>query len=283
MASDVLKRELPQADQRIKYGEGEFQFGDLRMPGLSGDQRAPVVVFLHGGWWKSLYGLEYGGHLCEALRYAGVATWSVEYRRVGDAGGGWPGTFLDVAAGFDFLSELGKLHAIDLARVVVVGHSAGGHLAFWLAGRPHIPAESVLAARSDIRVPIRTVIALAGAVDLRLTMDLAGWFLFAHDKQEVLNLMGGAPKDFADRYRAGNPGELLPLKVPQILLQGTEDDQIPAGLPARWADRGRQMGESVEIEMIAGADHLDLVDPRSTAWGRVQQRILGSLGLSICE
>ena len=276
MPSDVLERTPPKADQRIHYSPAELNFGDLWLPKLSAGQKAPVVVFIHGGWWKAEYGLEYGGFLCQALKQAGIAVWSIEYRRVGNEGGGYPGTFADVAAGFDYLDTLTKTYPLDLGRVVVAGHSAGGHLAFWLAGRPHIPAGNSLSKPSS-KVPIKAVIALAGAVDLRLAIDLSGYFTFAHDKQNVLNLMGATPEAAPERYRAGNPGELLPLNTPQYLLQGTDDDQIPPQLPQRWAERGRQMGEHVTVEMISGADHFDIVDPESKAWPRVMATMRSAL------
>ena len=276
MSEEILARVPPPADHRIHYGPLPLQFGDLRLPQLAPARHAPLVVFLHGGWWKAEYGLEYGGHLCAALKAAGIATWSVEYRRVGNPGGGWPGTFEDVAAGYDFLPALAARFPLDLTRVVVAGHSAGGHLAFWLAGRPHLPATGALAGlhpTAQKTTPIRAAVALAGAVDLRLTIDLAGWFTFAHDKQEVVALMGGTPAAVPDRYRSGNPGDLLPLNIPQYMLQGTEDDQIPPQLPVRWAERGRQMGEHVTVEMIPGADHFDVVDPQSKAWPHVMAAI----------
>ena len=274
---DVLSRVPPPADHRLHYGPGMLHFGDLRMPQMQAGQRAPVVMFVHGGWWKAAYGLEYGGHLCEALRKKGVATWSIEYRRVGDEGGGWPGTFQDVAAGYEYLAELAKHFPLDLNRLVVSGHSAGGHLAFWLAGRHHVPAESPLA-RPSAGLGMRGVVALAGAVGLQMTIELSGWFTFAHDKQEVYALMGGAPAAYRERYRAGDPAELLPFNVPQVLVQGTEDDQIPPGLPHRWAERAMRIGETVRVETIAGADHLDVVDPESRSWGKVEAEILRALG-----
>ena len=232
-----------------------------------------MVVFIHGGWWKAAYTLEYGGHLCEALRSAGVATWSLEYRRVGDEGGGFPGTFADVAAGFDFLTELAKRYALDLDRVVVAGHSAGGALAFWLAGRQQISPMSPLYQPQPSHA-IRAVVGLAGALDLRMTIDLAGGAGFAHIRAEVVNFMGGTPEQFPERYRAGNPGELLPLNVPQIVIQGSADDEIPEQLPLRWAERGRLHGENVAVDLIVGADHLDIVDPMSDVWPRVQATIV---------
>ena len=274
VASDLLERKPAHADHRISYGQHPLQFGDLRLPSSAAGSRVPVVVFIHGGWWKAAYTLEYGGHLCEALRSVGVATWSLEYRRVGDEGGGYPGTFQDVAAGFDFLLDLSKSFALDLDRVVVVGHSAGGMLAFWLAGRARISPLSLLY-RPLHATPIRAVVSLAGALDLRLTIDLAGEEGFAHIRDEVVNLMGGTPEQIPERYLAANPGDLLPLGVPQILIQGSADDQIPRELPLLWAERVRRYeGDDVSVDLILDADHLDIVDPLSEVWPRVQAAIV---------
>lgn len=275
MASDLLERKPPAADFRLAYGPDEFNFGDLRVPGLEAGKRAPLVVFLHGGWWKAEYGLEYGGHLCADLKKHGVATWSLEYRRVGNAGGGWPGTFADVAAGFDHVATLAKTYPLDLNRIMVAGHSAGGHLAFWLAGRQHIPDASMLR-NPQPQLAIHSVLALAGAVDLQKTLALAGDSTFAHDREQVLRFMGAMPAQAPERYAAGDPGALLPFNVPQMLVQGTEDDQIPAALPRQWAERGRSRGETVGLEMIPGADHFDVVDPDSKAWPLVRSTILKS-------
>ncbi len=262
---DVLSAVPPPADHRIHYGSGEYQFGDLRLPLNAAKTSMPLVVFLHGGWWQSAYDLEYAGHLCAALKAAGVASWSIEYRRVGSTGGGWPVTFQDVATGFDYVATLAESYPIDLSRVIAMGHSAGGHLAFWLAGRQHIPETSPIY-QPQPKVPLHGLIALAGAVDLRLTCDLSGYFTFAHDKREVYSLMGGTPAEFEDRYRAGNPGDLLPFGMPQVLIQGFDDEQIPPQLPGRWADLARRQGDGVTITILPGADHFDVVDPRSEAW-----------------
>jgi len=272
----VLDRVSPAADARIYYGPGHLQFGDLWIGEVRGGRRVPLVVFLHGGWWRSEYDLAYGGHLCAALKAEGMAVWSVEYRRVGYTGGGWPMTFTDVAAGYGFLPELARRYPVDLDRVVAVGHSAGGHLAFWLAGRHHVPEGSAVAG-TEAWTPLRGVIALAGAVDLRLTIDLAGYTVFAHDKREVSGLMGGSPKEVPERYAAGNPGDLLPFGIGQTLLQGTNDGQIPGALPERWAGLARRQGDAVRVTMIPGADHFDVVDPLSAAWPVVRDAVKAAL------
>jgi acetyl esterase/lipase len=270
---DIFARPAPSADYRIHYGPGQYQFGDLWLPTHEATQRVPLVVFVHGGWWQSAYDLEYAGHLCAALKAVGVASWSIEYRRVGSTGGGWPSTFQDVAAGFDYLATIAKNYPIDLRRVIAMGHSAGGHLAFWLAGRHHIPETSPIY-QPQPKVALRGLIALAGAVDLRLTIDLSGYFTFAHDKHEVYSLMGGPPAELQERYRAGNPGDLLPLNAPQILIQGSDDGQIPPQLPDRWAELARRQGDAVTVTIIVGADHFDVVDPQSKAWPTVQAAVL---------
>lgn len=136
------------ADHRIPYGPDASQFGDLWLP-LRESQTSiptphPLIVFFHGGWWKSAYDLGHASHLCAAFRRAGIAVWSIEYRRVGFTGGGWPHTFHDATAGLDFVTKLAKRYPLDPSRVITAGHSAGGHLALWVAGRYHINARSEL-------------------------------------------------------------------------------------------------------------------------------------------
>ena len=273
----VLDRTSPKADHRISYGKESLQFGDLWIPPAAhSGGLAPVVVVIHGGWWQAAYDLGYCGFLCEALKALGIAVWSLEYRRVGDAGGGWPGTMQDVAAGFDFLATLTKTYPIDPGRVVAAGHSAGGQLAFWLAARHHVPHTSVLY-EPQPAVTLRGLVGLAGAVDLRLTIELGGFFEFSNGKPSVESLMGGFPKQVPERYAAANPGDMLPLGVPQVLLQGTNDDQIPAALPGRWAANARRQGDHVDVKMVEGADHFDVVDPQSRAWPVVRDAVVGLL------
>ena len=274
---NVLDRTPPKADHRLPYGSLPLQFGDLRLPKRAPGARAPVLVMIHGGWWQNAYDLAYFGFACEALRAAGVATWSVEYRRVGDAGGGWPGTMSDVAAGFEHVAELAKTYPLDVKRVAAAGHSAGGHLAFWLAGRRHIPAGSPLHEPAPKLMP-KAVVGLAGAVDLRLCVELEGVFRFTNARPSAESLVGGSPAEVPDRYRAANPGELLPFGVPQVLLQGSQDQQIPPELPVRWAEAAKRQGDSVRLEILPGADHFDVVDPESKAWPAVMKALVEAAG-----
>ena len=268
---DIFSRTPPKADHRLAYGAASQQFGDLWIPSGPG-KKWPVVVFLHGGWWLNEFGLDYASFLCAAMKAAGVAVWSLEYRRVGDAGGGWPGTFQDAAAGFDHLAKLAESYPLDLARVIAAGHSAGGHLALWLAGRHHVPPGPLA---GEPKVGLRGVVGVASAADLRLTIELGGYFAFSEGGPAVKRLMGGAPKDVPERYKAGNPGELLPLGVPQVLVQGTDDGQIPGKLPGMWADAARRQGDHVDVKMVPGVGHFELMDPEEKAFAAVKEAMLG--------
>ncbi len=271
---DILSRTPPKADLRARYGTDASQFGDLWMP--PGNKPHPVVTFFHGGWWQSAFDLAYASELCAALKAEGIAVWSVEYRRVGSIGGGWPATFQDAAAGFDYLAVLAKSYSLDLTKVVAAGHSAGGHLAFWVAGRHHIEPHSPLYEPRP-RVPLHGVLALAGVVDLRMMIELSSSSTYAHDKREVYSLMGGPPAQFEDRYRAGNPGDLLPFNISQFLVQGEDDAQVPPELARRWMERAARQGDTVALRLIKDTGHFDLVDPRSRAWPSVLRAVRAML------
>src|SRR5437763_561353 len=149
-ADDIYTLPPPPADARLTYGAAPNQFVDLRIPKSSGP--FPVVMNIHGGFWRSKFDLAHAGHLCAALTAKGLATWNVEYRRVGNPGGGWPGTFEDIANAYRFLPQIAKRYDLDTTRVAVMGHSAGGQLALCVAG--HEPS-------------VKAVISLAGVVDLQ--------------------------------------------------------------------------------------------------------------------
>ena len=270
---NILDRTPPPADHRLPYGPAPQQFGDLWIPTSPAAHRSPLVVFIHGGWWSAAYDLSYASFLCAAMKALGVAVWSLEYRRVGDPGGGWPGTMQDVAAGMDHVLGLADEFHLDTQRIIAAGHSAGGQLAFWLAARHHIPHTSVLA-QPQPNLSLKGVASLAGAVDLKLTIDLSGIFQFRNGGPAVKALMGGSPSEVPDRYSAADPADLLPLGIPQILVQGNEDDQIPSALPTRWAQAAKRQGDSVDVKIVPGADHFDIVDPQSSTWPVTRDALL---------
>ena len=167
---DLLKEEVPAADHRLAYGPGELQFGELRLP-KDAKGPHPVVMLVHGGCWASqLKGqdpratsMELLRPMAAALATAGFATWNVEYRRTGNPGGGWPGSFEDLSRATDFLRGLAVAYQLDLKRVVVGGHSSGGHLAMWIAGRPKLPASSALYTKDPL--PVKAAVNFDGPAD----------------------------------------------------------------------------------------------------------------------
>lgn len=260
-APDILTRPPPPTDLRVPYGPDPNDFGDLRLPPGPGPH--PVLIAVHGGYYRARYGLGYMGHLCADLTARGWATWNVEYRRLGQPGGGWPGTFLDVAAAADHLRALAGQHPLDLARAAAIGHSAGGHLALWLAARHRVPSASPLHAAAPL--PIATAVSLAGVVDLRRAAELRLSDAVVHD------LLGGTPTNVPDRYAAVSPYDLLPLgpAVRQVLIHGTADTAVPHELSERHAARARALGDDAHLVTLPGVDHFAVVDPRSDAWETV--------------
>lgn len=237
------------ADHRIAWGNGPVQFGDLRLPDGPGPH--PVVVLMHGGCWLSQYSLEYMGGLGDALKAAGIATWSIEYRRIGDNGGGWPGTFQDAGAAIDHLRTLTDRFRLDLSRVVLAGHSAGGHLALWAAARGRLPAASPV--RGERPLAVRGVVGIAPIGDLAASLGgdtpLCGG--------SAARLMGGTPGEVAERYAQGSPSALLPLGVPLVLVVGSDDRLVPAAHVAAFADAARKAGDSVRLEIVPASGHFE--------------------------
>ena len=234
----------PAADARVVYGPEPLQFGDLRVP--TGEGPFPLALVLHGGYWQAMYNLIHLGHLCEALRQAGIASWNLEYRCLGDPGGEWPAAAEDVALA---LEHVGRLPLRNDGRVVLVGHSAGGQLALWAAKRGGLPVLA-LAPVSDVR----------DAVDRRGPESAPGRYM--------------APDHFAD----GSPIELLPLGVPQILVHGTADESVPYEMSQRYVAAAAGEAELVTLE---GCGHFEPIDPLAGEWLVVMaalERLLGARG-----
>ena len=249
------------APRRLDYGTDPSRFGELTLP--AGDGAAPVVVVVHGGFWRRFHGLELGRPLAVDLANSGFAVWNVEYRRVGN-GGGWTATFDDVAAAVDLLAgvEPGRL---DLDRVVAVGHSAGGHLAAWLAARPGLPTA---APGADPAVALRGAVSQAGVLDL---VDAAAQGVGG---SAVTDLVGGAPTDVADRYALASPIARRPIGVPVVCVHGDRDANVPLRQSERFV-----AATGDELITLPGVDHFALIDPATAAWAACRDAATRLAGL----
>lgn len=236
-------------DVRIAYGSEPLQFGDLRLPTSDGPH--PLVVFIHGGYWQAIYNLTHAGHVCADLAGHGVATWNVEYRRIGDPGGGWPGCLEDVTAAIKHVCSLAEQHPLDLDRVVVMGHSAGGHLALMVMRETPISA--------------RAVISLSGVVDLALIHETGD------DNGVMSRMLGGTPEQAPDRWREVSPRFHVPLGFRYVLACGTED--VHWGPNELVAGEALAAGDAVELLSLPGAGHFELIDPQASEWALIRERL----------
>ncbi len=244
---------LPAPGERIAYGDGPQQFGELRLP--KGEGPFPVIVLIHGGCWQSAFDYVYFTRLAAWLTERGVATWTIEYRRIGDEGGGWPGTFLDAANATDALREIAKKAPLDLERVYAAGHSAGGHLALWLATRAKLPDSSELYRKGPM--PIRGVLGLAAIANLAAYR--VGPPGSCHSS--VDQLLGGTPDTVAERYAQTSPQERLPLGIPQIFIQGENDPIVDPASVRDYAAAAEKAGDKVTILPLPGAGHFEASVP----------------------
>lgn len=247
----------PPPDHRIAYGPGPLQFGNLRLPnGRPGPH--PVVIFIHGGCWLSQYDISHVGPFEQALADSGFAVWSVEYRRVGNDGGGWPGTFTDIAQGADFLRELAPRYALDLTRVIASGHSAGGEFALWLAARKKIPRDSPLYVADPLVVH--------GVLGLAPAPDLEGLHTAGVCGNVINRLMGGSPTEHPDRYAAASPMQLAPIPAPQVHVIGAQD-RTWAPIGRAYLTRALATGDStVQAVEAPESGHFDLLAPTTATW-----------------
>lgn len=247
---------------RIAWGGGPLAFGDLRLPDGPGPH--PVAVVVHGGCWQSLAELGYVSHLAGALAEEGWATWSLEFRRLDDEGGAWPGMLQDVGNGLDHLRTLAEEWPLDLDRVVTVGHSSGGHLALWLAARADLPSTGTAAPlRGSDPLPVHGVIGLAPICDL---VDLHGRTDQGCPESSVSDLLEGEPAEQPERLALVDPSSRLPLGVPQLLLTGTLDETVPLAHVRTYGAKALAAGDPVTTKEVPDAGHFEVVAPWDPTW-----------------
>jgi acetyl esterase/lipase len=238
--------------------------GDLFLPeGLS---ELPVAVMIHGGGWREPLGLGYMAPLARDLASHGVAVWNIEYRRV-DGGGGWPTTLTDVAAATDFVADLPRSVPVPVkfTSAHVTGHSAGGHLAAWIASRPRLPAG---APGSAPRVKVRTALPMAGVFDLT-----AGGF----NDEWVVPFLGGSEASFPDRYRIASPIDLLPTRIRVCCVHGIADTAVPIEQSRRYVAAARRLGDPAELVALPGVGHQDFAVVTSMAWQIARDKLLANI------
>ena len=272
--SELLATPVAAAQHRFAYGSGTLQFGELRLP--EGSEPVPLIVLIHGGCWRSQYDLAHVAGAAVALADEGFAVWTIEYRRIGDADGGWPGTFDDIAHGVDYVRHLADAFPrIDTARVVLMGHSAGGQLALWAASRQQNDMVGLF--RSAVP-PLK----VAGVVSLAGITDLAAYGAGGGScNQSVTPLLGGTMNQVPQRYHAVSPVERVPIGASIRLVHGDVDPIVPISQSTEFLARARMAGDRAELDVIKGGGHFDLVAPQSAAWPTVVRAARWSAGVAL--
>ncbi len=223
----------------IRYGAAPPQYAVLTLP--AGEGPFPVIAFIHGGFWRNTYDLTLAEPQAASAVEHGYAAWNIEYRRTGDTGGGYPGTFHDIVDAIDALATLDA--PLDLERVIVVGHSAGGHLSLWLGQQDGLVVTPML------------VVGQAPVADFTASAALS--------RGAVSELRGGSPDAVPDRYEKSDPLRLLPLTVPQLIVHGGADDIGPASHADAYVDAA---GDDLVFELFPAADHFDVIDAEGETW-----------------
>lgn len=262
---DLLERQRPEPDATIAYGNASMQKVDVWLPAGAGPH--PTLLMVHGGCWQTeIADRRIMNWIADDLRGRGIAVWNIDYRGVDREGGGYPGTFQDAAAAADALREHAGRYKLDVSRLVAAGHSAGGHLALWLAGRPKLPEGSPL--RAGDPIAIHEVISLGGLPDLEEATRPPG----SGCGTEVIEKLTGG------RFADTSVPHLLPLGVPQVLVNGMQDRIIPTAYAEGFAAPARAAGDEVTVRMIDRTGHVELIAPESEAWKATVAEIERALG-----
>ena len=262
--ADLTARPRPTADASVAYGPDPYQIVDVWLPAGQGPH--PVVVMVHGGCWQtSIADRTLMNWIAADLRSDGIAVWNIDYRGVDRAGGGYPGTFNDAAAATDRLRTEAKRFDLDTRRIVAVGHSAGGHLALWLAGRHRLPATSPLRTRDPL--PLARVVSLGGLPDLE---DTAVSPDNGCGTEVVARLTGtGRRNPYADT----SVPRLLPLGVEQHLVNGREDRIIPYRMATAYVNMAAAAGDRATLHTAPDTGHVELIAPDTPAWAIAKRLI----------
>ncbi|WP_254442307.1 alpha/beta hydrolase [Duganella vulcania] len=256
----------------VAYGAAPSQFAELFVP--AGDGPFPVALIVHGGCWcKEYAGISQMRNIAGDLQQQGIAVWNIEYRRFDEEGGGYPGMYLDVATAVDLLRSLAAEWRLDLSRVVLVGHSAGGHLAQWAASRARLPRSSPLFVEDPL--PVATVISLGGLADLRNEEQL----IKTSCERDIVQLAGIASAQRPDIFSDTSPVELLPSGVRTVLIHGEFDTISPLRAGQDYARRAQAAGDLAEVIVLPGGSHFDEVAATSSSWTIVSAQIRKALAL----
>lgn len=260
-SKDVTQLHHQLATAKLSYGSDPQTFGLLRLP--SGPGPFPVVIVIHGGCWMSrVADVSNTEAFADALRDQGYATWNIEYRSADMTGGGFPGTFLDVANAADYLRQIAPRYHLDLQHVIATGHSAGGHLALWLGARPKLAKNSVL--YRDNPLPLRGVISLGGVPSLEIARGPAQKACGG----DVIGQLLGQTKPEIPRavYEETSPMEMLPLHIPQVLISGELDKVVPVKISLVYAQKAMAKGEAVKVIQVPDCGHHEYIVPNSVVW-----------------
>ena len=263
---DLLNRPQPKPDATIAYGADPLQHVGLWLPKKAGAH--PVVLMVHGGCWQTeVAKADIMNWIADDLRKRGIAVWNVEYRGVDRPGGGYPGTFLDVAHAADLLQRDARKYHLRADKIVVVGHSAGGHLALWLAARGGLPKESPLYAPHPVK--LAAAISLGGLPDLQAASVPPG---NTCDSEPVAKLVGAPSASRPDVYADTSPAALPDPSIPVTLVNATLDRIAPPAFAKAYAVKRKAHRVTIAYE-----GHVELITPGTKSWGATVRVIEGAL------
>ncbi|QQN73207.1 S9 family peptidase [Croceicoccus sp. YJ47] len=272
---DLLHRPRPLPDGRIAYGRDGLQHVDVWLPRARARNAAghPVVVMVHGGCWQTdVARAGIMNYIADDLRRRGIAVWNLEYRGVDRPGGGYPGTFRDVGRGSDMLRERGAALGIDTAARLVFGHSAGGHLALWLAARHVIAPRSPLFHPDPLR--FGSAICAGGLPDLRAARVAPG---NTCGTEAVDALLGADVRDAADLFADCSPADMMPFATHQTLINTGEDHIAPPSFAAAYAAKADAADAEVTCVTVPDEGHVELIAPGTAAWAAACGAIFDAL------